>query len=152
MSFLDLPDPRAKAFTERWAGSSSRLPSDLYWDPRAGAWVSYRSPDHTISDVGIPSPDVAFKTPDEVFERVEKSWAEIKAQHPKAVFDPRAAAWRIVTSAKTTPAPPKDDLAKRMERAKVELDALDQQYRAGILNAEEWERRRQEVRRKYQLE
>jgi hypothetical protein len=39
-----------------------------------------------------------------------------------------------------------------MELAKPELDALDREYQAGVLNAEEWERRRQEVRRKYQLE
>lgn len=153
VSFPGLPDPRAKAFTDGWLqNSSSAAPSDAYWDPRRGAWASYRSTDHTISDVGIPSPDIKFKTPEEVFERIEKSWSSIKAQHPNAVFDPRAKAWRTVSRRTTSTAPPSDDLAKRMALAKAELEILDRQYREGILNAAEFDRRRKEVRRKYQLE
>jgi hypothetical protein len=155
MNVFRLPDPREAAFIGEWLRNSGfGAPPDTYWDPRKGAWVKYSTSSHPISDVGIAPPDVQFKTPDETFERVEQSWATIKAQHPNAIFDPRLRAWRVPSAPATTPgsSPAADDLTKRTELAKKELDELDRQRRLNILNPEEWERRRQEVRRKYGLE
>jgi hypothetical protein len=156
MTIPGFPDPRQKAFTDGWM-SASGFPGtgDQYWDPRTGAWLTRHSTDYTISDVGISSPDVKFKSPEEVYKGVEQSWSQIKGQHPNAFFDPRQLAWREITArtTSTTPStgPTTAELARRMQLAKPELDELDRELQAGRLKPDEYDRKRGEILRKYGL-
>jgi hypothetical protein len=157
MTIPGLPDPRIKAFTDGWILKSGGFTgtTDDYWDPRKGAWVTYHSTDHTISNVGIPSPNVTLKPPDEVYQGVQQSWLAIKAQHPSACFDPREVAWREITprttpTTTTIPATPAE-VARRMKLAQPELDALDQELQAGSVKPPDYDRQRKEILRKYGL-
>jgi hypothetical protein len=154
---MDFPisNPRKDAFISGWSSHSLPFsPDDFYWDPTAGAWKEYKPGPYVISDPGLASPDLSrFPSNDVIYQRVEDSWAALRKSRPNAIFDARAKEWRLVSKASspTTPAPG-DDLAERTRLAKKELDELDRQLQQGILNQDEWERRRQAVRRKYRLE
>jgi hypothetical protein len=153
MSSLGLPDAREQTFTDGWIrfGGLARQSTDSYWDPRKGVWFTYHTTEYTIADEGIPAPDVDFKDPKEVYRVVEQSWSEIKAQHSGAFFDPHEKAWRIVTARKPTDQGDAD-LQTRMKQAKKELDVADAEHDAGVLNEEEWQLRRREIKHKYKLD
>jgi len=151
LSFPGLPNQREQAFTE----GLKLLPTeaaDRYWDPRKGAWSTFRSTEFTISDVGLPPPpDLRFKDSKEVFRLIEQSWSEVKAKNTYAFFDPRQQGWRTITKRGGTPGS-EGDLAERERRARQELDEWQAQFNAGVLNAEELKFRREEVKRKYRLD
>jgi hypothetical protein len=142
------PDPRKKTFAENWPFPKA----DVYWDPRQGKWVPFQTTKFTISNVGIPPPaggDLKLKSPEQALDAVEQSWAAIKGQHPTVFFDPRETGWREITSRQDQTGDSTADLARRMRLAKPELDALDEELRERRITPQEYDRRHNEIKRKY---
>jgi hypothetical protein len=153
-----VPSPREEAFVNGWTDAWAFPQRHEYWNPRAGAWEAYKPGTYSIGDAGIPPPDIKnLGDPEEIYPKVEESWASIRNEHSTAVLDPKTREWRTATLLKPPDKPDGpgkggDDPKERERLALKELEEADRQYRNRILNHDEWMRRRKEIRQKYGLE
>ena len=148
MSFPGLPDLREKTFDEGLR-TFDQAAAERFWDPRQGVWFSYSPTEYIISSIpDAPLADLTFKDAAEKYQAVEQSWQAIKDRHRDAFFSLKDKQWRTVTKLGKTG----DDLAERERKARIEIEAAEQQFKAGVMTAEELAFKIKEIRRKYKLD
>jgi hypothetical protein len=145
-------DPRFVVFRDGWKQWIEDKPQylTLRWNPAGpGGWFAYSMDTYDYIDfgrTGPPSPltrefdemvpvykwSISFTEKAGVFAAIDATYAQVKAQHPSAVWNPYDGSWREIRAKAGGPPPPRPpstnppvnpELARRLAELRALYDA-----------------------------